>query len=114
MHAEEKYGHIHSPPPATSDVAAPTPPPPATSDMAASTPRPPATSESSWAWLRVELIGSIVERLPISDYFRLRAVCTTWASALAVGCYLPSRSHFPWLMLSHAPYSFLSLPDNRS
>jgi len=74
----------------------------------------PATSESSWAWLPGELVGSIAERLPNDDYFRFGAVCTSWASAPAVGGYLPPRCHFPWLMLSHDPYPFLSFPDNRS
>ena len=74
----------------------------------------PAYVPPNWADLPVDLLVLIAERLPAPDYFRFRAVCTSWASASRCSLHLAPR--FPWLMLTRSSdhiLSFFSFTDNK-
>ncbi|CAL9759167.1 unnamed protein product [Musa acuminata subsp. burmannicoides] len=77
---------------------------------------------NAWSDLPMELLGSILERLPIADRIRFAAVCSSWRSASGahLGCPPPPQS--PWLMLPFNPTftptgsaaAFFSLADRKA
>ncbi|WOL13024.1 F-box protein SKIP23-like [Canna indica] len=77
---------------------------------------------SSWSDLPVELLGSIIERLPFVDRIRFSAVCSYWhyAAGVHLGCSPAPQS--PWLMLPFNPLltpsgssaAFFSLADRKA
>lgn len=52
---------------------------------------------ADWASIQTDILGIIIKKLPIPDYIRFRAVCTSWNNVCKDVSYCPRVD--PWLML---------------
>ncbi|XP_043687836.1 putative F-box protein At4g22180 [Telopea speciosissima] len=59
-----------------------------------------APLEVDWSELPMELLGSVLQRLPNVDIIHFGAVCTSWHSAASDKSY-SSAPQLPWLMLPY-------------
>nr|XP_010936405.1 putative F-box protein At5g55150 [Elaeis guineensis] len=55
-----------------------------------------------WSELPHDLLGSILERLPVADHHRCGLVCSSWRSATKSNLFAPAAQS-PWLMLPFNP-----------
>ncbi|XP_042516529.1 F-box protein At2g26160-like [Macadamia integrifolia] len=60
-----------------------------------------AAFKVDWSELPKELLGSILQRLPIVDNIRFGAVCTSWNSVSSDKSYRPLAPQLPWMMLPY-------------
>ncbi|XP_020587574.1 putative F-box protein At4g22660 [Phalaenopsis equestris] len=77
----------------------------------------------AWSDLPVDLLGSISSHLPIVDFLRFSAVCTSWNSALAINSLIRIQCRpSPWLLLPNnagepsdtLTFRDLTIKDSRS